>query len=103
MGMFSARTSWDRTPNGLALAITQAKSDGDVLVDLTESNPTRADIFDLVPLVSELGHPRGAVYDPAPLGHAEARRAVAAYYAARSYAVDPAHVVLSASTSEAYA
>src|SRR5262249_53401072 len=35
-------------------------------------------------------------------GHIEARRAISAYYGARGLAVDPAGVVLSASTSEAY-
>src|SRR5215470_13221976 len=57
----------------------------------------------MAPLVAELGHPRGTGYEPAPLGHPAARRAVTDYYSARSLAVDPAHVVLSASTSEAYA
>jgi aspartate/methionine/tyrosine aminotransferase len=52
--------------------------------------------------VAELGHPRGAVYEPAPLGHLEARRAVAGYYGARGARVSAERVVLSASTSEAY-
>ncbi len=100
--MFSARTSWDRTENRLTRAIDQARAQGRDLFDLTESNPTRAGIVALEPLVAELGHPRGAVYEPAPRGHPEARRAVAGYYQARGIAVDPERVVLSASTSEAY-
>jgi aspartate/methionine/tyrosine aminotransferase len=100
--MFSARTSWDRTANLLTIAVESAKASGRALVDLTESNPTRAGIFDTAPLVAELGHPRGTVYEPASLGHADARRAVVAYYASRGLAVDPERVVLSASTSEAY-
>jgi aspartate/methionine/tyrosine aminotransferase len=100
--MFSARTSWDRTANPLAIAVEHARASGRELIDLTESNPTRAGIFDTEPLVAELGHPRGALYEPAPLGHEQARKAVAAYYAARHIEVDPDHVVLSASTSEAY-
>src|SRR5262245_50635975 len=100
--MFSARTSWNRTANPLTIAVESAKASGRTLIDLTESNPTRAGIFDTEPLVAELGHPRGMAYEPAPFGHAEARRAVSAYYGSRKIAVDPDCVVLSASTSEAY-
>jgi len=100
--VFSARTSWDRTPNTLTLALERARGSGKVLVDLTESNPTRAGIADLAPLLAELGDPRGALYEPAPLGHPDARRAVAGYYRERGVVVDAARVMLSASTSEAY-
>jgi alanine-synthesizing transaminase len=101
--VFSARTSWDRTQNRLTRAVEQARAQGREPFDLTESNPTRAKIFDLEPLIAELGHPRGTIYEPAPRGHPEARRAVAGYYQRRGFAVDPERVVLSASTSEAYA
>ncbi|HEV8245957.1 MAG TPA: pyridoxal phosphate-dependent aminotransferase, partial [Polyangiaceae bacterium] len=101
--MFSGRTSWDRTENRLTRAIEEARGLGRKLVDLTESNPTRAGIANLEPLMAELGHPRGAAYEPAPRGHPEARRAVAGYYRARGFVVDPERIVLSASTSEAYA
>jgi aspartate/methionine/tyrosine aminotransferase len=100
--VFSARTSWDRTENALAVALERARAGGKALVDLTESNPTRVAIADLAPLMAELGHPRGARYEPAPLGHPEARRAVAGYYRERGVSIDAARVVLSASTSEAY-
>lgn len=100
--MFSARTSWDRTENALAVALERARAAGRALVDLTESNPTRAGIADLAPLLAELGHPRAALYEPAPLGHPSARRAVAGYYRDRGVSVGAERVVLSASTSEAY-
>ncbi len=103
---FSQRTSWDRTPNALTRHLAEARARGVRLVDLTESNPTRADV---VPdelaraLVAELGDPRGAAYSPDPLGLPHAREAVARdYYGARGRSVDPARIVLSASTSEAY-
>src|SRR5260370_32752029 len=100
--MFSTRTSWDRTENRLTAEAERAKASGRALVDLTESNPSRAGIFDTAPLVAELGHPRGTSSEPAPLGHPIARRAVADDSGSRGLAVDPARVVLSASTSEAY-
>jgi aspartate/methionine/tyrosine aminotransferase len=100
--MFSARTRWDRTPNRLASALAEAKASGRAVIDLTESNPTRAALFDSAPLIAELGHPRGIGYDPEPLGHPVARAAVAQYYAARGLTVDAAKVVIAASTSESY-
>jgi aspartate/methionine/tyrosine aminotransferase len=41
-------------------------------------------------------------YEPEPAGAMEARKAVAAYYAARGCAVEPSRILLTASTSEAY-
>ena len=98
---FSRRTAWDRSDNAFSREIAEARASGRALVDLTESNPTRAGLGG-AELVSLLGHARGAAYSPAALGHADARAAVASYYAGRSTPVDPARVCLSASTSEAY-
>jgi hypothetical protein len=98
---FSRRTDWDRSDNALSQELARARAAGRTLVDLTEGNPTRAGLGGaaLVPL---LGHPRGAAYAPAALGHPEARAAVARYYAERGLAVSADRVCLSASTSEAY-
>lgn len=102
--MFSARTGWDRTENPLARAVARVRAAGRSIVDLTESNPTRADVVDAAPAIAELGHPRGARYEPHALGHPIAREAIArGYYARRGIEVDPARVVVSASTSESYA
>ena len=40
--MFSARTRWDLTPNRLATLAARARAGGRPLLDLTETNPTRA-------------------------------------------------------------
>jgi alanine-synthesizing transaminase len=101
--MFSSRTSWDRTENPLSAAVAEARAAGRPLIDLTESNPTRCEIADLGRAIATLGDPRGAAYEPNPLGHPAARAAVAGYYAAKGVAVDPGRIVLSASTSESYA
>ena len=70
------------------------------MLDLTESNPTRAglspDAETLLPLLSD---PGVADYAPEPFGRLDARRAVAAEV---GYEVAPEHVMLTASTSEAY-
>jgi aspartate/methionine/tyrosine aminotransferase len=98
---FSARVPDDLGFNRLALAVQRARAAGPLL-DLTESNPTRAG-FEYPPdLLTPLAHPRGLTYQPSPLGLPEARRAVAADYARRGVAIDQDRIVLSASTSDAY-
>lgn len=98
---FSRRTGWDRSDNAFSRDVARARAAGRALIDLTESNPTRAGLggADLVPL---LGHARGAAYAPTALGHPAARAAVAHYYEDRGLDVPADRVCLSASTSEAY-
>jgi aspartate/methionine/tyrosine aminotransferase len=83
--------------------VTRAREAGVPLLDLTVSNPTRA-LPELYPaeLLAPLGQERGLRYEPSPQGAPEARQSIAAYYAARGIAVLPEHLILSASTSEAY-
>lgn len=100
--MFSVRTAWDRTENELTRLLAEARASGRRLIDLTESNPTRCHIVELVSKVAELGHPRGALYEPLSLGHPIARQAVARHYEQQGYEVNPERVVISASTSESY-
>ncbi len=100
--MFSTRTRWDLSENTFGRELAAAKAAGKALIDLTESNPTRAGLVDAEGLVALLGHPRGASYAPIALGHAVAREAVARYYAERGLPIAPSRIALSASTSEAY-
>lgn len=100
--LFSERTGWDLSENDLAKDLGAARIEGRALVDLTESNPTRAGLADTEPLIALLGDPRGASYAPIALGHAAARAAVVAYYADRGLDLPIDRVALSASTSEAY-
>ncbi len=101
--MFSRRTAWDRSENPLTALIQEARRSGRELVDLTESNPTRCAIAETDSLISLLGHPRGSSYAPNALGHPAARAAVAQFFADRGLPADPDRMMLSASTSEAYA
>ena len=97
-----ARLSGDLTPNRLTAALRRRQRAGLPIVDLTESNPTRAG-FDYPPdLLAPLGDCRGLVYTPAPFGEMDAREAIAAAYAARGIEVEPGRLALTASTSEAY-
>jgi alanine-synthesizing transaminase len=73
------------------------------ILDLTGSNPTTAGIPYPAGIPALLGKPSVLRYEPSPKGHPDARLAVAGYYAARGRLVDPEDLVLTASTSEAYA
>jgi aspartate/methionine/tyrosine aminotransferase len=101
-GLGSARTAFDRAPNRTSVLCAERRAAGLPIDDLTESNPTRCGLEHDAALVGLLGDRRGARYDPEPFGMPSARRAVADAYRARALEVDPARVVLAASTSEAY-
>lgn len=100
--MFSSRVPSDLAPNRLAQALAKCRAEGRAIVDLTESNPTRAG-FDYSPdLLASLGDRNALTYSPEPLGLAAARRAIAADYRRRGTTVAPERIALTASTSEAY-
>jgi aspartate/methionine/tyrosine aminotransferase len=99
----SSRLPRESAPNALSLAVDALRRSGTSYIDLTESNPTRAGISYPGDLLRALAAPASLRYDPHPLGSAPARQAVAADYARRGAQVDPARIVLSASTSEMYA
>ncbi len=97
--MFSRRLPHDLAPNRLA----RRRADLPPLFDLTLSNPTRAGIAYPEGLLRPLADPRGLDYDPDPCGLPAARAAVADECARLGRPADPASIVLTASTSEAYA
>ena len=100
--MFSQRTPEDLRPNRLAEALTAARAEGRTILDLTESNPTRAGFDYPTDLLRLLADSRGLTYAPSPFGLVEARRAVARDYLRRGVDVRPERIALTASTSEAY-
>ena len=99
--MFSARVPALRA-NRVAEELGRLRSAGRRFDDLTVSNPTRVDLPYPRDLLAPLASPDALAYDPAPLGMAVARDAVAAHLAERGVRVRPDRVVLTASTSEAY-
>jgi hypothetical protein len=101
--MFSARLPRDLHPNLLATALQARRLAGAPILDLTESNPTRAGFEYPREIARAFDDPRMLVYEPSPAGPLEVRRHVAAYYAARGVAVGAERILLTASTSEAYA
>jgi hypothetical protein len=101
--VLSRRTRWDRTPNRLAALLERKRAEGARLIDLTETNPTRVGLTPPPQVLAALADPANLRYEPAPLGMPEARAAVAADFARRGARVSGDSVVLTASTSEAYA
>jgi aspartate/methionine/tyrosine aminotransferase len=71
-------------------------------LDLSLSNPTVCDFPYPADLLAPLADPRGLRYAPDPFGPPSIRAAVAREYERWGAWVDPARVVLTASTSEAY-
>jgi alanine-synthesizing transaminase len=102
-GVFSARTRWDRTVNRLAALTARKRAAGVRVLDLTETNPTRVGLPAHPGLLAALADPGALRYDPDPRGTESARQAVSADYGRRGLRVDPDRIVLTASTSEAYA
>jgi len=100
--MFSSRFHWDFRPNRLTELLAEKRRQGAAVLDLTESNPTRAGFEYPREILRAFDDPRALRYQPEPAGAMEAREAVAAYYAARGCAVEPSRILLTASTSEAY-
>lgn len=99
---FSSRTNWNTEESELARAHRLRIRAGLPIADLTASNPTRCGFEYPADLLEALTDPRAHDYDPQPRGILSAREAVCGYYAEHGVALDPAHVVLATSTSEAY-
>jgi aspartate/methionine/tyrosine aminotransferase len=101
--MFSSRTAWDRRPNRVSKTLASRRASGARLIDLTESNPTHAGIAAPADLLLPLARAESRRYDPSPFGLRAAREAVAADFARRGFPIAAERVLLTASTSEAYA
>ena len=124
--MFSSRVPASRTINRLSHVHARLRAQGIEVTDLTESNPTRVGLHYPADLLDCLASSAGLRYEPSPRGLPEARRTVAAWLSrppshagscgvkkpaesgesrgvSESGPVDPDHIALTASTSEAYA
>jgi hypothetical protein len=89
--------------NTVSRALAELRAGGAEFIDLTESNPTRCGIAYPERLLDALADAQALHYEPQPFGLPAARLAVAEDQRRRGVTVDPAQVVLTASTSEAYA
>ena len=92
--MFSKRAHWSAPLN----ALTVERRKRTTLLDLTETNPTRASIpYPLEELSDALSRGARSPYEPDPRGTIAAREALA-----RELGCDAPDLILTASTSEAY-
>ena len=67
--MFSSRLHWDSPPNPLLEALAAKRAAGAEILDLTESNPTRAGFdYSQLDLPTGLAHPDATRYQPSPRG-----------------------------------
>jgi alanine-synthesizing transaminase len=102
--MFSKRFRWNLETNRLAHLLAEKRAAGAALLDLTESNPTRAGLdYPTDEILKALPNPAAMSYEPTPRGIIETRRSVADYYQQRGYHVPLDRLHLTASTSEGYA
>jgi hypothetical protein len=100
--MFSSRVPRTTQANTISRALRAATNERRPLLDLTITNPTRAGFIYPDTLLEPLSDTEALVYTPAPFGLTCAREAIADDYTRRGLRIDPARVVLTASTSEAY-
>jgi len=85
--------------------LDEKRAAGAPILDLTESNPTAAGFaYPSDAILAALADPRSFRYEPAAAGMPVARAAVSEYYSgAMGRDVSPDRILLTASTSEAYA
>lgn len=101
--MFSCRTHWPSEKNPLMLCLEELKARREKIFDLTESNPTQAGFsYPARPILKALADRKNLSYAPESFGLLTARKAVCAMYAQDGVMLDPAQVVLTVSSSEAY-
>jgi alanine-synthesizing transaminase len=102
--MFSTRTRWNLSPNRLSLRLAERRRAGRPVRDLTESNPTRAGFaYPDAEIRDALAAVASAPYQPDPRGWRPAREAVAERCRSAGLPADADRLMLTASTSEAYA
>jgi len=100
---FSNRTSWHRQQNRLTELLEARNTVGLPVHDLTVTNPTECGfVYPEKKILKALANPESLQYHPNSKGLRSARQAVAEYYNSKNITVNPEHIFLTASTSEAY-
>lgn len=94
---FSGRVPGELRPNAIALLLEEKRRAGARILDLTESNPTRAGIRYPEGFLEALADERAVRYEPEPFGLRFAREVIA-----REFGASVERVALAASTSELY-
>ncbi len=101
---FSTRTNWPLDSNPLIQRLEALRRRNVPLIDLTESNPTRCHFpYPAKDILQNLSKAKNLLYEPSSAGMLKARQAVADYYDRKGYRIHPQQIILTSSTSEAYA
>jgi len=101
---YSQRLPWNFSSNLLSRRASERRSRGQAIIDLTRSNPTSVlSNYPHQQIADAFASIKNFHYEPDPLGMESARIAVAQYYEPRGITVSPGRLLLTASTSEAYA
>jgi hypothetical protein len=98
---FSFRIPSDLTSNPISKLIDSIPQEN--LIDLTESNPTKCGFHYPENLFESLSTNKNSAYAPQPAGMLEARQVIADYLFKRGLKVKSSQLLLTSSTSEAYA
>lgn len=102
--MLSSRLNWSQRQNRLSALLDEKRRSGTPVLDLTESNPTRVGLaYPQAEILGALADTRALRYHPSPRGLDSAREAVASYYGDRGTPIERGRILLTSSTSEAYA
>lgn len=102
--MFSERSRFPGEPNALSLALADLSRRGVPVLDLTESNPTGAELpYPGDRIRAALASAAVLEYRPEPFGLPVAREVLGRELAADGIDVSSDRILLTASTSEAYA
>jgi aspartate/methionine/tyrosine aminotransferase len=103
--MLSSRLPGDFGHNEWFRTLEELRAKGAPLLDLTETNPLRAGLGRAAAIDAfvQAARERGGFYDPDSKGSLRARAAIAREFAPSGKEIDLQHIVLTSSTSEAYA
>lgn len=103
MSRFSNRLRTDLSRNPLSRLLEERRNSGLGTVDLTESNPTRANLpYPHREIADALARSCPAFYEPHPRGLRSAREAISAWLGRRGPSPDPDRLLITSGTSEAY-
>ena len=101
--MFSTRLNWNTPTNELSRILSEKRSLGVDLLDLTVSNPTTVGIkFPEEAIRAAFSNSGYSAYEPDARGRIGARQAICDYLASTGQPAAPDNIFLTSSTSEAY-
>ncbi len=101
--MFSKRLDINTELNEISALYSKKKSNGEIIYDLTVSNPTILGFsYETKNILSSYIDERSLVYTPEPKGLLAAREVVAEYYHGKGKSIKAEDIFIVPSTSEAY-